>query len=874
MPNAGMFAPAAWAASMAAAQAPAAAAAWAMALGASQYAMPFSGGTGWAAVSQSDPQRATPSRSSGANPPRTPPPPLPTPKPSAPAPQPPAPALAAGRGPAQPAAYAGQTQPAYGGQPLQPLTGFLSNPGASPAAAAPPPAPARMDVDKTAPAAPPPPAPKPEVYYVGDRVQYWSSSKKKWITTTVMARYEREGVASIYDLNCKKGASAELVRLAPPKALDDPPKDDARAAKVPRANKDEDAAQKSKPGQVINIEEEDEAAWAALEDAEKAVARALQTKLEKPPADTQRKGGHGASGTRRAAPAAGAPPAAAPGYGGSAAVATSAGSAASRGVKRDAQGRPAAQPGMKAAAGTARAPGLRWRHEVGDPVEYWSKKQRKWLGSVVQAVNAGPNGANATYDLNCKHAVAAWRVRKPRQPVREGRASAGTRKAAGPVPEVFKLGEQIRYWSSSATRWVKATVKEVHRGEDGKVAMYSLDVKPKVSVTRVRVLSTPATAPPPPEEKPVAKPERRPPTKPRSSPELAVYSVGDQVKYWSQRSKRWLEGVVETKREASGRLPAIYDVRCRKLMVKGVTAALMQPAQANVVAAPAGTSSKTTAVATASGLSKKEPASASKVFAVGDKLKYWSKKSSTWLPGVVQEKHKPVGDGPILYDLKCNKLFVRGVTARQLRALTKTTSGSKRAAAKSSKASPADKKQAKQAPAMDDSVGDAQASTVQEGVEAGAKDLAANAPVRKAIDLDADMGQEGGDGGGSGGSGGTAQSEPLPSAVPATVLDPEPGDPIGDGKEDGPAAPGEGQPVPAPSSQPPREKEDGKAEGPPGQVTDPEVPGSKEGQEKLPEASEATDAAQSAPAEGQCPKAPEGVEAYDPAAPVAGTDAP
>jgi hypothetical protein len=51
---------------------------------------------------------------------------------------------------------------------------------------------------------------------VGDKVQYWSDTKKRWIDAVVEALRQKDG-ETVYDLHCKKGASGENIRGAPPR---------------------------------------------------------------------------------------------------------------------------------------------------------------------------------------------------------------------------------------------------------------------------------------------------------------------------------------------------------------------------------------------------------------------------------------------------------------------------------------------------------------------------------------------------------------------------------------------------------------------------------------------------------------------------------
>jgi len=64
---------------------------------------------------------------------------------------------------------------------------------------------------------------------------------------------------------------------------------------------------------------------------------------------------------------------------------------------------------------------------------------------------------------------------------------------------------------------------------------------------------------------------------------------------------------------------------------------------------------------------EKAARAASAVYNVGEKIHYWSKKSNTWVLGIVEAKNEPVNGMPTLYDLRCKRMLVRGVLAKQLR---------------------------------------------------------------------------------------------------------------------------------------------------------------------------------------------------------------
>jgi len=469
-------------------------------------------------------------------------------------------------------------------------------------------------------------------FQVGERVEYWSNSKQKWLPTSVLvAQYKLENVGLVYDLACKKGAHKDLVRAS-------------------------QRAPKAKVGQ------EDEAAWAALEDAEKAVAQALNQKFksqqQQPVRQSARRGA--------ARPVAGNGTVDGPGH---ATIGSARGS-----VKRDAAG-VQKFPALKGADPTATSAATahpRGKFSIGSKVEYWSKNQRKWLTASVKAVRTGKQGTVSKYDLDCKKQVPVWRLRAPRS-----NAAGGGSAAAGQHAPVFQAGAEVRYWSATVKKWVKAVVKEVHGGtSEQKEMTYTLNVKPKVEADKVRAASTPSNAPPPgsvtgtSDKTSLRKPSLagKPAAKKVDGQDSKrVFQIHDNVEYWSKKSSCWLDAVVEAKREPGGSAPAVYDLRSRKLLIKGATAAWMRPPVGKNSAQESGSKSRSALAAQKRRAHEKAARAATAVYNVGEKIHYWSKKSNSWILGVVESKSDPGNGMPTVYDLRCKKMLVRGVLSKQLR---------------------------------------------------------------------------------------------------------------------------------------------------------------------------------------------------------------
>jgi hypothetical protein len=426
--------------------------------------------------------------------------------------------------------------------------------------------------------------------------------------------------------------------------------------------------------------EEDEAAWAALEDAEKAVALALRGKL-KGQQQPLRQGveiaqsatktdGQKRPSARREAPArtSGGP------VGGNGTLDgpshVTAGSPRGS-VKRDAAGvqKMPALKGMVPPVTSTAAAHLRSKYSMGSKVEYWSKKQRKWLTASVTAVHTGKKGTVPKYDLDCKKQVPVWRLRAPR-------ASVGDSSTAV-ADQVFQKGAEVRYWSATVKKWVKAVVQDVHGGTaEQKEITYTLNVKPQVEAAKVRVASTPSNAPPP---SSATKTSGTNSSRKRSLAQNAaaktvdgqdgtrVFQIKDEVEYWSKKSSRWLDAVVEAKREPGGSAPAVYDLRSRKLLIKGATAAWMRRPVEKSNARAAISKPRPAPAVQKRRAHEKAARAATAVYNVGEKIHYWSKKSNSWVLGIVEARSDPSNGMPTLYDLRCKRMLVRGVLAKQLR---------------------------------------------------------------------------------------------------------------------------------------------------------------------------------------------------------------
>lgn len=103
----------------------------------------------------------------------------------------------------------GVAEPAAGPAPAVPVV-VVSTKTAIPAAGPAPAVPAAVISTKTAIPAVATPAAS-GIFKKGDQVQYWSDTKNRWVDACVEAKHEKDGVIK-YDLNCKRGATADKVR--------------------------------------------------------------------------------------------------------------------------------------------------------------------------------------------------------------------------------------------------------------------------------------------------------------------------------------------------------------------------------------------------------------------------------------------------------------------------------------------------------------------------------------------------------------------------------------------------------------------------------------------------------------------------------------
>lgn len=164
------------------------------------------------------------------------------------------------------------------------------------------------------------------------------------------------------------------------------------------------------------------------------------------------------------------------------------------------------------------------RYKVGDPVQYWSKGMNTWLDDRITAVHTDKNGELKYYEITGKSKAEPSKLR-PR-PATKGKAHSAKatdvlksrlsqfakkshHRAAKPsvtvapsnkAPEsiavksskaapsgslaTYKVDQNVRYYSDSAKRWVRAVVKAVKHKQGAWI--YDLNCKPDVKETQIR----------------------------------------------------------------------------------------------------------------------------------------------------------------------------------------------------------------------------------------------------------------------------------------------------------------------------------------------------------------------------------------------------
>jgi len=255
-------------------------------------------------------------------------------------------------------------------------------------------------------------------------------------------------------------------------------------------------------------------------------------------------------------------------------------------------------------------------------------------------------------------------------------AGAQDKAAKGPPVKGFIVGERVRYWSASLSKWISAHVQRVNHGHGGNIISYDLTAKNQADASRVRAAATPSNAPPPP---PLLKVPGPPPPAVLGSggaaPPCEDYKVGDQVQYWSESKGRWVDARVESRQKETGG-DIVYDLSCKKASppsrmrpqpgafvvgerVEYWSGGIGQWVIGKVmkVNAHLGRCDLDIKSAAKMGRLRKlaapEAGEASRSYKTGDRVQYWSETKGRWLEALVEGCQ--TRRGAKLYDLNCKK---------------------------------------------------------------------------------------------------------------------------------------------------------------------------------------------------------------------------
>jgi len=187
----------------------------------------------------------------------------------------------------------------------------------------------------------------------------------------------------------------------------------------------------------------------------------------------------------------------------------------------------------------------------GAEVEYFSQSRKRWV--LARVITCRSDGL---YDLDCRAGVSETSIRAvqqrpsaPHTPPAADIAAAGTPPDARKVQNgqlfpkpTFSVGEDVEYLSESQKRWVAAKV--VRQCGDG---YYDLDRKVGVLETNIRAVPRmPPSAQGPLIGGAVAA-EVPPDARASGNEDLlanGIFSVGDDVEYFSESQKKWVAAKV------------------------------------------------------------------------------------------------------------------------------------------------------------------------------------------------------------------------------------------------------------------------------------------------------------------------------------------
>jgi len=281
------------------------------------------------------------------------------------------------------------------------------------------------------------------------------------------------------------------------------------------------------------------------------------------------------------------------------------------------------------------------RYELGEKVEYWSKKQEKWMRAEIVDKYKKEDGL-LVYDLRCRgfrvRGAPYTRMRRSDYAAewpdeeKEKANAAPPRDENMPPAKRAKVEEEpveddFEFWDAlEACEEPLSTATRLPIARDAPLVMRR---------------SAGADCPPP---APRARSARLNGSGGGSSgsssistpAETAKFSTGDLVELFNQEHGKWFPGVVTSAALNAKGVVIFYDLDCKKAV---------KPAEVRAAGSSAGVAKSSADVS----------GSSTEVFAVGDKVRYWSATHAKWVRADVLQANKGLTGLVTSYDLNLKK---------------------------------------------------------------------------------------------------------------------------------------------------------------------------------------------------------------------------
>eukprot|EP00929_Paragymnodinium_shiwhaense_P065608 TRINITY_DN32868_c0_g1_i1.p1 TRINITY_DN32868_c0_g1~~TRINITY_DN32868_c0_g1_i1.p1 ORF type:complete len:989 (+),score=244.28 TRINITY_DN32868_c0_g1_i1:187-3153(+) len=221
------------------------------------------------------------------------------------------------------------------------------------------------------------------------------------------------------------------------------------------------------------------------------------------------------------------------------------------------------------------------------------------------------------------------------------------------------IGDNAFVWTGLQGKWGEGKVLAVHTDELGVVQAYDIELRAGLARKNIPAAEVRPRKEPPPAVAPPAK-------------EAQVFSAGDKVRYWSISHAKWVPAKVTGVYYAWEGGPVLsYDLNLKS---KAETYNVRPPSTPPDAPAPVASTAFRGAAASKKRQRSSDPSTAAAAAAgtggedlqVGEKVEYFSKKDSQWLPGIVKARN--IGDGgKVRYTVLCETIQVTGASAKSLR---------------------------------------------------------------------------------------------------------------------------------------------------------------------------------------------------------------